>query len=157
VTWSNVRGAAMTLQQHSVIAAPADQVWAALTAPDLLPHWLPGVERVAITSARKVGPEVRRIVYYAGGRQTDEETLIWLPPTTYAYTILRGLPLWTHRATFTLAPHTDNGQTGIVWEQRFEAAIPDRQLALLVAHLEATMAAGLANLGRWFAAGARPT
>ncbi|MCX6021705.1 MAG: SRPBCC family protein, partial [Chloroflexi bacterium] len=70
------------------------------------------------------------------------------PGDNYAYTILRGLPFWTHRATFTLAPGVRNGQTEVVWAVRFEAAIPDRQLGPLTAHLEAAMADGLANLKR---------
>ncbi|MCX6021706.1 MAG: SRPBCC family protein, partial [Chloroflexi bacterium] len=64
MTWSNVRGASMALERRVVIAAARDQVWASLTDPEAMPRWLPDVERVVITSARRVGPEVRRTVYY---------------------------------------------------------------------------------------------
>src|SRR3982751_1753163 len=112
---------AVELHAHS--SAPVDVVWRVLVDSRGWPRWT-FVPRASLEREGDPAPDgvgaIRRLG--APGFWSREQVVSWEPPSRYAYTLLKGLPIRDYLAEVTL--RSDDGGTAIVWAGRFDAKIP---------------------------------
>jgi hypothetical protein len=148
------------LVSHWRIAAPVEQVWAALTEPETWPRWWPYVRRVELLRAGGSGGVggVRRIDWATRlpyGLVIEVETVESLPPER-----LRGRSRGHLHGEGIWLLHSDGGFTDVTYVWRVELARPwMRWLAPLLAPMfrwnhDGVMRAGAAGLARHLAAAA---
>lgn len=133
------------LRAHS--SAPIETVWRVLVDNRNWSRWTfvprSELEREGDPPPDGVGA-IRK--FGAPGFWSREEVVAWEPPTRWAYTLHKGLPVRDYLAEVTLRPDGDG--TAITWASRFEPKIPGTA-ALLRAALKVMLGSFARNLGRY--------
>lgn len=105
------------------IAAPIDEVWAAITDHESMADWSP-LRRVEL--AREGSPQrnglgaVRHMV--AVGPVIVEEVTEWSPPNRYKYRLRAGAPIRDHLGTVEL--RQSGARTNVTWTIQFRPIVP---------------------------------
>lgn len=105
------------------IDAPVEVVWGLLADHAAYEEWTPvPVSRLEATGAeQRDGVGAVRFLG-AGPVGTREEVVAFTPNKHLAYGIVSGLPVRNHRADVRL--RDEDGRTSVVYEGRFESALP---------------------------------
>ena len=124
----------MILRFERSLAAPPEAVWPLLTVPHEMNRWseakVSAVAPGAGGAHDGVGATRRVSVPAFGFTSTlDEEVVESERYTRFAYRVVRGGALRNHRGTQRLAL-VDGGGSALVWEVRFEAAVPGLERVL---------------------------
>lgn len=117
----------MLIRFERSFAAPPSVVWPYLTNPDDMNLWSEAKVRALGPGAngRHDGVGATRTVTVPAFGFTstlDEEVVESVPHERFSYRVVRGGALRDHRGEQRLAPA--DGGTALVWEVRFEAALP---------------------------------
>lgn len=117
----------MKIRFERTLAAPPPVAWRYLTNPDDMNLWSEAKVRALRPGAngRHDGVGATRTVTVPAFGFTatlDEEVVESVPHERYAYRVVRGGALRDHRGEQRLSPV--DGGTALVWEVRFEAAVP---------------------------------
>ncbi len=117
----------MKIRFERILAAPPSVAWGYLTNPDDMNLWSEAKVRALRPGANGRHDDVgatRTVTVPAFGFTStlDEEVVESVLHERFGYRVVRGGALRDHRGEQRLAPHRDG--TALVWEVRFEAAIP---------------------------------
>jgi len=125
--------------RHTIdIAASPEQVWRVLGDLTAVDRWIPGVTKVARTSAG-------RTCTFEDGHVQDEQILDYSPQTySYGY-IIAGAPLPVRDNTGRFIVEQAGGHARVVWESSF-AALDPAMSAQLAEMWEPYLPLVLANL-----------
>jgi uncharacterized protein YndB with AHSA1/START domain len=113
-----------TVTVSSVIAAPVDQVWAAIRDFNGLPSWHPRMVASEIEDGKasdEIGC-VRKFQTATGATLREKLVAFSDADRSVTYSILETpQPISNHTATLSLTPVTDGDQTFAVWTATFDA------------------------------------
>ena len=102
------------------VAVPPDEAWAVIGDPTAIPRWYRAYETCTVEGDRRVLTRADGAVLEERLLERDDDARF------YAYTVLSGVPLRSHWASFTVEPAA--GGSRIVWRTEGEPDDPDADL-----------------------------
>ena len=138
-----------------VVAASADEVWAAIRDFNGLPGWHPAIAESALDSGgsgAEVGA-VRRLTMAGGGTVVERLVSLDDQARSCTYQILES-PFAVRRyvSTFRVAPVTDTGHAFVEWWAEFDAEAADEE-ELTATFADGVYGGGIAALQKRFNGG----
>ncbi|HEX6141182.1 MAG TPA: SRPBCC family protein [Geminicoccaceae bacterium] len=124
---------ALEVQRSVEVAAPPDEVWAAIGEVCAIADWHPVI---ASCLPEEEGDSLYRVLETEDGGILREHMIeIDDAAHSYTYSILEGpLPVQGYRSTLSVTPGAEEGRSVILWQSDFTALdVPDEEAAAIIA------------------------